>query len=132
MLEIFVLNPLYCLDLLLVYVDCLDSHQFWTIFQVLSVSGYVFCYACIKNYVLHEKKCPVTTLPADLNNLIRIFPLISWFCGCADIVLAYVLEKAKLSVEVAILVDSFWDSYVPTQLDTFEEPGISKTFRHFF
>ncbi|VDN08081.1 unnamed protein product [Thelazia callipaeda] len=39
----------------------------------LSVSGYVFCYGCIYTYVSEEKKCPVTGLPARVDDLIKIF-----------------------------------------------------------
>ncbi|KAM3727663.1 Peroxisome assembly protein [Dirofilaria immitis] len=39
----------------------------------LAVSGYVFCYGCIYSYVEREKKCPVTNLPADVDDLIKIF-----------------------------------------------------------
>ncbi|VBB29524.1 unnamed protein product [Acanthocheilonema viteae] len=40
---------------------------------VLAVSGYVFCYGCIYSYVEREKKCPVTSLPANVDDLIKIF-----------------------------------------------------------
>lgn len=40
---------------------------------VLSVSGYVFCYACILPYVKREGKCPVTCYPASTSQLIRIY-----------------------------------------------------------
>ncbi|KHN71184.1 Putative peroxisome assembly protein 12 [Toxocara canis] len=40
---------------------------------VLNVSGYVFCYECISDFVRRERKCPVTSLPATMNNLIQIF-----------------------------------------------------------
>ncbi|XP_069981267.1 peroxisome assembly protein 12-B [Penaeus vannamei] len=39
----------------------------------LSVSGYVFCYACILPYVRREGKCPVTGYPASTAQLIRIY-----------------------------------------------------------
>ncbi|VDK66917.1 unnamed protein product [Onchocerca ochengi] len=39
----------------------------------LAVSGYVFCYGCIYSYVEQEKKCPVTSLPANVDDLIKIF-----------------------------------------------------------
>lgn len=39
----------------------------------LSVSGYVFCYSCILQYVREEKKCPVTGYPASPSQLIRIY-----------------------------------------------------------
>lgn len=38
----------------------------------LGVSGYVFCYECIYSYVQNKKKCPVTSLPAGVDDLIRI------------------------------------------------------------
>ncbi|CAG9530454.1 unnamed protein product [Cercopithifilaria johnstoni] len=40
---------------------------------VLAVSGYVFCYGCIYSYVEQEKKCPVTGLSANVDDLIKIF-----------------------------------------------------------
>uniref|UniRef100_A0A0N5AJ82 Peroxisome assembly protein 12 n=1 Tax=Syphacia muris TaxID=451379 RepID=A0A0N5AJ82_9BILA len=42
---------------------------------VLSVSGYVFCYNCIRKYVLKEKRCPVSGFPANLCHLIKLYPL---------------------------------------------------------
>ncbi|XP_045104989.1 peroxisome assembly protein 12-like isoform X3 [Portunus trituberculatus] len=42
----------------------------------LSVSGYVFCYGCILQYVRQEKKCPVTGYPASPGQLIRIYQAI--------------------------------------------------------
>uniref|UniRef100_A0A915PDS5 Peroxisome assembly protein 12 n=1 Tax=Setaria digitata TaxID=48799 RepID=A0A915PDS5_9BILA len=42
---------------------------------VLAVSGYVFCYGCIYSYVEREKHCPVTSLPANVDDLIKIFVL---------------------------------------------------------
>jgi len=40
---------------------------------VLSVSGYVFCFNCISTFVKREHRCPVTSLPAKPDHLIRIF-----------------------------------------------------------
>lgn len=40
---------------------------------VLSVSGYVFCYRCISDFIERERKCPVTSLPANREHLIRLF-----------------------------------------------------------
>ncbi|VDP11609.1 unnamed protein product [Onchocerca flexuosa] len=40
---------------------------------VLAVSGYVFCYGCIYSFVEQKKKCPVTSLPANVDDLIKIF-----------------------------------------------------------
>lgn len=39
----------------------------------LAVSGYVFCYGCIYSYVEQEMKCPITNLPANVDDLIKIF-----------------------------------------------------------
>ncbi|VDK50076.1 unnamed protein product [Cylicostephanus goldi] len=39
----------------------------------LSVSGYVFCYSCIYDHVNQFKTCPVTGLPATVNELIRLY-----------------------------------------------------------
>lgn len=40
---------------------------------VLLVSGYVFCYRCIWDVLNVEKKCPVTGIPATVDDLIRIY-----------------------------------------------------------
>jgi peroxin-12 len=39
----------------------------------VDVSGFVFCYPCIYKYVNKNKCCPITKLPCDSNNLIRIY-----------------------------------------------------------
>ncbi|CAI5456132.1 unnamed protein product [Caenorhabditis angaria] len=39
----------------------------------LFVSGYVFCYTCINQYVNTYQKCPVTGCPATSQHLIRLF-----------------------------------------------------------
>ncbi|CAB3401126.1 unnamed protein product [Caenorhabditis bovis] len=39
----------------------------------LFVSGYVFCYTCINQYVNTHNKCPITSLPANNHHLIRLF-----------------------------------------------------------
>jgi peroxin-12 len=39
----------------------------------VDVSGFVFCYPCIYKYVNKNKCCPITRLPCDLNNLIRVY-----------------------------------------------------------
>eukprot|EP01080_Neovahlkampfia_damariscottae_P008364 gene8364-189_t len=39
----------------------------------LSISGYVFCYKCINDYVNEFQKCPVSLLPANENFLRRIY-----------------------------------------------------------
>jgi len=38
-----------------------------------SISGYVFCYRCIIEYLRGNGQCPLTGLPANTGQLIRIF-----------------------------------------------------------
>ncbi|XP_064489519.1 peroxisome assembly protein 12-like [Ornithodoros turicata] len=40
---------------------------------VLTVSGFVFCYACIHSFVTEKRCCPVTGYPASDAQLVRIF-----------------------------------------------------------
>lgn len=40
---------------------------------VLSVSGFVFCYSCIRNYITEKGCCPITGYPASDDNLVRIY-----------------------------------------------------------
>lgn len=40
----------------------------------LSISGFVFCYSCIRNYLMSNNRCPVTGYPASPQHLIKIFP----------------------------------------------------------
>ncbi|ELU04124.1 hypothetical protein CAPTEDRAFT_149232 [Capitella teleta] len=40
---------------------------------VLAVSGYVFCYPCILQYVRTHHRCPVTFYPANLDHLVKLF-----------------------------------------------------------
>ncbi|CAI4228585.1 unnamed protein product [Auanema sp. JU1783] len=39
----------------------------------LSVSGYVFCYSCISDYVKKYKRCPITNNPTTVADLIRLY-----------------------------------------------------------
>ncbi|XP_043720628.1 peroxisome biogenesis protein 12 [Telopea speciosissima] len=41
--------------------------------SVISVSGFVFCYACIFKYVSQYKRCPVTLMPATVDQIRRLF-----------------------------------------------------------
>ncbi|PKU85003.1 peroxisome biogenesis protein 12 isoform X2 [Dendrobium catenatum] len=41
--------------------------------SVLAVSGFVFCYSCIFKYVSQYKRCPVTLLPASVEQIRRLF-----------------------------------------------------------
>ncbi|PKA65116.1 Peroxisome biogenesis protein 12 [Apostasia shenzhenica] len=41
--------------------------------SVVSVSGFVFCYSCIFKYVSQYKRCPVTLLPATVEQIRRLF-----------------------------------------------------------
>lgn len=39
----------------------------------LTVSGYVFCYPCITDYISKKKCCPITGYPATAENLVKIY-----------------------------------------------------------
>ncbi|KAK8633962.1 hypothetical protein V6N13_014791 [Hibiscus sabdariffa] len=41
--------------------------------SVVTVSGFVFCYACIHKYVSQYKRCPVTLMQADIEQIRRLF-----------------------------------------------------------
>ncbi|KAB2058869.1 hypothetical protein ES319_A11G263700v1 [Gossypium barbadense] len=41
--------------------------------SVVTVSGFVFCYACIHKYVSQYQRCPVTLMPADIDQIRRLF-----------------------------------------------------------
>ncbi|ONM06032.1 Peroxisome biogenesis protein 12 [Zea mays] len=41
--------------------------------SVLSVSGFVFCYSCIFKSVSQHKRCPVTLMPAGVEQIRRLF-----------------------------------------------------------
>ncbi|KAI4364541.1 hypothetical protein MLD38_020617 [Melastoma candidum] len=41
--------------------------------SVVTVSGFVFCYACIFKYVSQYKRCPVTLIPASAADVRRLF-----------------------------------------------------------
>ncbi|XP_029648501.1 peroxisome assembly protein 12 [Octopus sinensis] len=40
---------------------------------VLSVTGFVFCYPCIYDYVSEYKCCPITKYPSNIQHLVRIY-----------------------------------------------------------
>ncbi|CAK5056048.1 unnamed protein product [Meloidogyne enterolobii] len=40
---------------------------------VLSISGYIFCYSCIYKFITLNGRCPVTSLPASINEIIKIY-----------------------------------------------------------
>nr|CAD2177448.1 unnamed protein product [Meloidogyne enterolobii] len=40
---------------------------------VLSISGYIFCYSCIYKFIKLNGRCPVTSLPASINEIIKIY-----------------------------------------------------------
>lgn len=52
---------------------CPICQQTWKNECVLRVSGYVYCYRCIAQYLKENNHCPVSKLPATSNDLIRIF-----------------------------------------------------------
>jgi len=39
----------------------------------LQTSGYLFCYKCIKEYLQEHNKCPITSIPSKVTDLIRIY-----------------------------------------------------------
>ncbi|XP_058094800.1 peroxisome biogenesis protein 12 isoform X2 [Magnolia sinica] len=41
--------------------------------SVVAVSGFVFCYTCIFKYVSQYKRCPVTLMPATVDQIRRLF-----------------------------------------------------------
>ncbi|CAN6486133.1 unnamed protein product [Victoria cruziana] len=41
--------------------------------SVVSVSGFVFCYPCIFKYVSQYKRCPITLMPVDIDQIRRLF-----------------------------------------------------------
>ncbi|CAJ0955217.1 unnamed protein product, partial [Mesorhabditis belari] len=49
---------------------CLKNRENST---ALSVSGYVFCYTCIDSHLKKFGKCPLTGLPANTSQLIRLY-----------------------------------------------------------
>ncbi|XP_077252780.1 peroxin-12 isoform X2 [Tasmannia lanceolata] len=41
--------------------------------SVVTVSGFVFCYACIFKYISQYKRCPITLMPATVEQIRRLF-----------------------------------------------------------
>lgn len=41
--------------------------------SVVTASGFVFCYACIFKYISQYKRCPVTLIPASVEQIRRLF-----------------------------------------------------------
>ncbi|CAI9759866.1 unnamed protein product [Fraxinus pennsylvanica] len=41
--------------------------------SVMAISGFVFCYTCIFKYVNQYKRCPVTLMPATVDQIRRLF-----------------------------------------------------------
>ncbi|XP_062144740.1 peroxisome biogenesis protein 12 [Alnus glutinosa] len=41
--------------------------------SVVTVSGFVFCYACIFKYVSQYKRCPTTLMPTTVDHIRRLF-----------------------------------------------------------
>ena len=39
----------------------------------LSCSGFVFCYKCIHEYITEHSRCPVTLLPASLEQIRKVY-----------------------------------------------------------
>ncbi|KAL1502651.1 hypothetical protein ABEB36_007765 [Hypothenemus hampei] len=47
--------------------------QKWNIPTVLPISGYVFCFKCIIKHLGDTRKCPVTNLPANPLDVVRLY-----------------------------------------------------------
>ncbi|XP_050313615.1 peroxisome assembly protein 12 [Anthonomus grandis grandis] len=47
--------------------------QKWLIPAALPVSGYIFCFKCILNYLVEHQKCPVTKLAARPTDVVRLY-----------------------------------------------------------
>ncbi|KAJ6854733.1 LOW QUALITY PROTEIN: peroxisome biogenesis protein 12-like [Populus alba x Populus x berolinensis] len=41
--------------------------------SVVTISGFVFCYACIFKYLSQYNRCPVTLMPANVDQIRRLF-----------------------------------------------------------
>lgn len=41
--------------------------------SVVAVSGFVFCYACIFKYISQYERCPITLMPATVDEIRRLF-----------------------------------------------------------
>ncbi|KAJ6422727.1 PEROXISOME BIOGENESIS PROTEIN 12 [Salix koriyanagi] len=41
--------------------------------SIVTISGFVFCYACIFKYVSQYNRCPVTLMPANVDQIRRLF-----------------------------------------------------------
>lgn len=39
----------------------------------IAISGFAFCYPCIYNYVLEHKRCPITLIPSDLDQIRKVY-----------------------------------------------------------
>lgn len=52
--------------------QCLLCHEKREMDTVLSTSGFVFCYSCIRAYVSQHKQCPATGIPSSVDNLIQL------------------------------------------------------------
>ena len=52
---------------------CPICYQSFVIPTTLSVSGYTFCYKCITKHLNKKQYCPVTNLPATIDDLVRIY-----------------------------------------------------------
>lgn len=52
---------------------CPICYQSFAIPTTLSISGYTFCYKCITKHLKKQQCCPVTNLPASIDDLVRIY-----------------------------------------------------------
>ncbi|KAK7789322.1 hypothetical protein R5R35_009191 [Gryllus longicercus] len=52
---------------------CPICRKSWRIETLLPVSGFVFCFRCIMQYVQEHRACPVTGYPASTKDLVRLY-----------------------------------------------------------
>ena len=51
---------------------CMICGQRFSIPTAVPTTGYVYCYVCIFKYVQKHKTCPVSKLPLDLSDLVKL------------------------------------------------------------
>lgn len=47
--------------------------QKWQIPTVVQISGFIYCYKCILNYIEKYKVCPITKYPVSIDKLVTIY-----------------------------------------------------------
>ncbi|KAG5399215.1 hypothetical protein IGI04_021029 [Brassica rapa subsp. trilocularis] len=72
--------------------------------SVVTVSGFVFCYSCVFKYVSQYKRCPVTLIPASVDQIrsqtVSASVLNRWFGDGATRVYRLYTGRAKMTAKV--------------------------------